>query len=166
VSLRERLENPKGKHLYGVTVSGSEIYIAGEQGTLFRSTDHAQTFTKIATPYAGTFFGVINDPKLGTFAYGLRGNAFFSHDAGKNWQKIDIGQPITITAGAVANGTVILVDESGRVLKVGEDGLKTQAFPLPMPFSFTGVTQAEDGSLVLSGIRGTTRISPENLAKK
>jgi len=167
LSLRERIDNPKGKHLYNVSLTGIEIYIAGEQGTLFRSTDQAQTFSKISTPYAGTFFGVINDAKMGTFAFGLRGNAFISHDAGKNWQKLDIGQPITITSGAAtADGHVILVDESGRVLKVSDDGLKTQALALPMPFSFTGVAQASDGSLVLSGIRGTTRVTTDILAKK
>jgi len=167
VSLRERIDNPKGKHLYNVSLTGGEIYLAGEQGTLFRSTDQAQTFSKISTPYAGTFFGVVNDAKLGTFAYGLRGNAFVSHDAGKNWQKLEIDQPITITSGAAtADGHVILVDESGRVLKVSEDGLKTQALALAQSFSFTGIAQASDGSLVLSGIRGTTRVTPDILAKK
>ena len=166
-SLRDRLDNPKGKHLYSVTLSGREIYIAGEQGTLFRSVDQGLTFTKINTPYSGTYFGVISDPKLGIFVYGLRGNAFVSHDAGHNWKKINIDLPITITAGvATSDGYVILTDESGRVLKISEDGLSVEPLTLPVPFSFTGIAQAKDGSLVLSGIRGTTRLTTEILVKK
>jgi photosystem II stability/assembly factor-like uncharacterized protein len=38
-----RLDNPEAKHLYSISALGGSVYIAGEQGALFRSADGGRT---------------------------------------------------------------------------------------------------------------------------
>lgn len=161
-SVRGNLANPKGRHLYSVQRSGEQLYIVGEQGLVFRSHDAGEHFEALSTPYRGTFFGLQAQPGGVLLAYGLRGNVWRSSDDGQNWQALTTGQPITVTAGTLdADGRVVLVDEGGRVLRQHGNGLK--ALRAPQPFAFTSVVTAADGSLVLTGVRGSTRILPEQL---
>lgn len=164
LSARDALSNPKGKHLYSIQAVGAEVFITGEQGSLYRSRDHAQHFDTLTTPYKGTFFGVVAAPGQELLAYGLRGNVFRSVDDGLSWDKLDTGQAITVTAGQRRpDGAVVLVDESGRVLWRGASGGAFKAAKLPQSFSFTSVASSADGGLVLTGIRGSTRIAPDQL---
>ena len=84
-----------------------------------------------------------------------------STDEGLNWEALSTGQAITVTAGTTRpNGQVVLVDESGRALQTvpGAHGWSLAPLRVPQAFAFTGVVSAADGSLVLTGVRGTTRI--------
>ena len=160
-SLKSRLDNPKGRHLYGIHAAGAARYIAGEQGALYRSGDGGQTFAEVKTPYVGTYFGVLGAAGGALLAYGLRGTAYRSADQGATWQKIDTGQPVTFTAGhRLADGSLLLADETGRLLHSRDGGQSFKDLPVPQPSPFTGIAQAADGSLVLSGARGMTRLAP------
>ena len=94
-------------------------------------------------------------------AYGLRGRAYMSADAGRSWQKIDTSVPAALTAGAsLLDGSVVMVNQAGQVLRSTDQGRSFSPIPVSQPSSFTGVAQSADGSLVLSGIRGITRTKP------
>lgn len=168
-SLKGRLDNPKGKHLYSVQGSGAQLYVAGEQGALYRSGDGGKSFIEVKTPYVGTYFGTLTAPGGELIVYGLRGNAFRSADQGASWHKVDLGLPVTITAATrLADGALVLVDETGRVLRSRDGGLNFAAIPVPQPSPFTGVAQAADGGLIVSGARGMTRLvaNSENSERK
>jgi len=163
-SLRGHLANPKGRHLYGIQLGvAGKLYVVGEQGSLFVSHDRGDHFDTLTTPYRGTFFGLqAQGGQL--LAYGLRGNVWRSADEGQSWEAVSTGQATTVTAGTTRpNGQVVLVDESGRALQTvpGAHGLGLTPVRVPQAFAFTGVVTAADGSLVLTGVRGTTRIPPE-----
>lgn len=161
-SLKGRINNPKGRHLYSIEAAGKSLYIAGEQGVFYRSNDDGQNFQEMPTPYTGTYFGVLSGRNGELVLFGLRGNAFRSTDDGANWQKIDTGLPVTLTAGErLASGAMVLVDETGRVLRSTDNGANFQPIPVMHRAAFTGVVQVADGSLVLSGIHGTTRIAAD-----
>lgn len=166
-SLKQHLDNPKGKHLYSIHAAGTEFFVTGEQGALYRSSDTAKTFTEVKTPYVGTYFGALAAARGELVVFGLRGNVYRSDDHGAAWHKIDTGLPVTITAGSrLSDGSLVLADETGRVLQSRDDGRSFKQVPVPHPSPFTGVAQAVDGSLVLSGARGMTRlIPPTNLAE-
>jgi hypothetical protein len=51
------------------------------------------------------------------------------------------------------------VDEAGRVLL--QNGATLQPLRVPQPTAFTGIVAAADGSLVLTGVRGITRIAAD-----
>lgn len=157
--LRHLLDDRKGRHLYAIHVAGADLYLAGEQGALYRSSDGAKSFTEIPTPYVGTWFGAVSAGDGGLVVFGLRGNAYRSADGGANWEKLDLALPVTVTAGGrLADGSLVLVDETGRVLRSADGGRRFSPLDVPQPSPFAGVVQAADGSLVLPGARGLTRL--------
>lgn len=159
-TIQTRLDNPKGKHLYAIYATASEILIAGEQGALLRSDSEGTRFTEVRTPYTGTYFGVVAPAPGQIFVYGLRGNAFWSGDGGRNWKRVDSGGHASLTAGIkLKDGGIALVDEGGRVLTSSDGGLSLKPLKVPQPFPFSGIAQASDGALLLSGARGVTRLA-------
>ena len=155
---QHRIDNPKEKHLYGIAIAGKDVYIAGEQGALFRAKDGSGPFEEEKTPYAGTFFGIQSDGKLRLNLFGLRGNAYWS-DEGRTWHKSETGAPISLTAGTrLRDGSLVLVDESGRLLHSSDGGASFRAVPMARPAPLTGIVQAADGALVVAGLRGLSRI--------
>lgn len=159
-SLMGSLNNPRGKHIYAVRRFGNRWLLAGEQGALFRSDDEAHSFEEIETPYAGTYFGVLAGNHGELLVYGLRGNAYWSGDDGTNWSQVDTGSPTTLPAGTrLADGSLVLVDETGQVLRSFDGGRSFVPVPVPMPAPFTGVAESPDGTLVASSMRGMIRIA-------
>lgn len=157
-SQRGALDNPKGKHLYSLFAEGNDLYIAGEQGLAFRSADRGNTFTALKTPYPGTFFGIRAQPGVGLYAYGLRGNLLFSPDKGMSWNKVDLGLPISVTGSAIfQDGSMLVVDESGRVLRNSPNGGDFKPLPVRQPYSFTDVAVSADGTVFFTGVRGVSR---------
>lgn len=161
-SLQRRLSNPKGKHLYHIEAAGHGVYIAGEQGALYYAHDAQAHFEEVKTPYAGTFFGVLagrGEHAKEINVFGLRGNAYWSAD-GKTWTKSETGAPNTLTAGLrLADGAIAVVDEAGRILLSRDGGANFKPLPITKPTPLTGIVQAADGSLVVAGVRGLTRIA-------
>lgn len=154
----ERIDNPKGKHLYSISALDADLLISGEQGALFVSHDGGKSFNEVKTPYAGTYFGIVAGSTGQWLAYGLRGNAYCTNDRGHSWQKLDAKAPNTLTAGIrLADGSIVLTDESGRLLKSRDCGQDLETLAVTNPSPFTGLVEASDGSLVLSGARGMTR---------
>lgn len=163
-SLVGQIPNPRGKHLYQMQIKDSDLLIAGEQGALFRSTDGGASFSEIATPYSGTFFGALDLRGDALLAFGLRGNAWRSADAGASWQRVELGQPVTVSAGhSLRDGSVLLADESGRLLRSTDGGQHFSALAVQPGTGLTGIAEAADGALIISSARGLTRVEPDAL---
>lgn len=153
------VDNPKARHLYKLQPVGGHRYLVGEQGTLLIGNGDGR-FAAAASPYNGTFFGVLEGIKGEIVLYGLRGNVFWSGDQGRNWQKVEVGLPVTLTAGLrLANGELLLANESGRLLKSRDGGRSFVAVPVPRPSAVTGIAQAADGAVILAGARGVARLA-------
>jgi len=154
-SMRSRIDNPSGLHLYSIERVGTDLFIAGEQGTLLRSSDEGKTFETLASPYEGTTFGLQSTNAGSILAFGLRGKAFESKDRGDTWQRLDTLQPVTLTSGLrLEDGSVLLADESGRVLRFQQGSTKASVLKITQPSYFTGMAQAANGSLIISSARG------------
>jgi photosystem II stability/assembly factor-like uncharacterized protein len=154
-SIRSRIDNPSGLHLYAIELVGADLFIAGEQGTLLRSSDEGQTFEPLASPYEGTTFGLQATKSGSILAFGLRGKAFESRDRGETWQRLDTLQPVTLTSGLrLDDGSVLLADESGRVLRFADGDTKAAVLQITQPGYFTGMAQAANGDLIISSARG------------
>jgi photosystem II stability/assembly factor-like uncharacterized protein len=90
--------------------------------------------------------------------YGLRGHAYRSRDLGSTWERMDLGSATALTAGTWLNdGSLVLVDETGRILRRDGETGKFAPVALPNPAPLTGVVQARSGVLILSGMRGVMR---------
>lgn len=166
-SIMGQVPNTYGMHLYDIYVQGERTYLIGEQGSLFRSKEEGFAFERIETPYEGSFFGMVASDNADLILFGLRGNVFRSIDGGNNWQNITLPQPITLTSGTLlTDGGIILVDETGQVFLSRDQGENFTNITVDHPSAFTDVIETASGDLLLSGIRGITRISVENLKAK
>jgi photosystem II stability/assembly factor-like uncharacterized protein len=159
--LPTRAANPRGLHLYGVRVVGGQWFIAGEQGLLLRSSDGGATFTALASPYKGSFFGLLASQGGALLAYGLRGSVYRSADAGSNWDKVDLGTPLSLQAGIEHGGALTLLAQSGELFTSTDDGRTFKRQPPPAgPLPAAGLAAAPDGAWVIASLRGTRRASP------
>ena len=155
VPISELTDNPNGYHLYGISASGSDLYIAGELGLLLKLNRHSGRFAAVATPYKGSFFGVLTKPGL-VLAFGMRGNAWRSGDAGKTWQKVETGIQSGLNAATVlADGRIVLASQGGNVLVSTDDARTFKPAPDITPLPIFGVASAGASRLALVGYRGT-----------
>lgn len=124
-------------------LSGSSLLIAGEAGTLLRSSDGGNNWEALASPYAGSFFGVQPLPDGGVLVFGMRGKVFRSDDQGDSWQAVETGNENSLFGGATFNGqTVVLTGQNGVVLRSDDAGR-------------TFIRQAIQGSRVQSAALGS-----------
>lgn len=156
----DRISNPNDKHLYSIQVIGSECFIAGEQGAVFYSSNRGKSFAAVNTPYEGTYFGAIAAGQRAAVVFGMRGNAYWTDNAGTNWNKSEIPTQNSITAGMrLKDGILLVTDETGQLYSSKDSGKSFHHVPISQSSPFTGVVQSGDGSLFLSGVRGVTRIA-------
>jgi photosystem II stability/assembly factor-like uncharacterized protein len=159
--LPTRAANPRGLHLYGVRVVDGQWFIAGEQGLLLRSSDGGASFTALASPYKGSFFGLLAARSGTLLAYGLRGSVYRSADAGASWDKVELGTPLTLQAGIEQRGELTLLAQSGEVFTSTDDGRSFARQPPPAgPLPAAGLAAAPDGAWVIASLRGTRRAQP------
>ncbi len=119
-------------HFYGlVHQAGSKnLYLAGEKyvanetadgeevssGLLAVSRNNGLTWSKINSPYDGSFFGVTVAPNKAVYAYGLKGNLFRSNNYGISWQKINVATNSGLHAIEFINDEWFSVGTSGTLL--------------------------------------------------
>lgn len=155
----ERIDNPKGLHLYAVDAAGQQLCIAGEQGLVLRSGDGGRTFARRATPYRGSYFAVSCAAAGEVLAAGLNGNAFWSGDGGANWSRVDTAGAGTIVAARAAGerriwmagqaGTLLSSDDGGRSFRAAEAARAPISSFVLLP----------DATIVAVGIRGAARLA-------
>jgi photosystem II stability/assembly factor-like uncharacterized protein len=160
-SWQTHVTNPKGMHWYGLRPAGNALFLVGEQGMLLRSTDHGETFKPMDSPYKGSFFGLVASKGGQVVIYGLRGNAFWSGNQGRTWKKIDTKIEVTFADGIeLSDDSLALVSQAGDVLISHNHGQDFQLLPGQAPLPIAAIGQANDGSLILAGLRGIKRIAP------
>ena len=131
---------------------GGALFIAGEQGLLLRH-DGAR-FAAVATPYAGTLFGVLGNERA-LLAHGLRGNVVRSADGGRSWQAVATKLGVGLTGSALdERGRFILASQAGHVLVSSDDGASFVPLTIARPQPAAAVASAGNGTLVLAGPRG------------
>jgi photosystem II stability/assembly factor-like uncharacterized protein len=152
-SWQNQTENDQRYHLYALTGHDGALFVAGEQGLVMRLNAESQRFERVATPYNGTFFGIDwLGPKL--VAYGLRGNAFVSDDAGQAWRKIETGIDANLV-GAVSYGdAVLLVSQKGDVLAVDFGASRASTYDQAHGAEVYGAVMTGSHRLALARLNG------------
>jgi photosystem II stability/assembly factor-like uncharacterized protein len=149
-----------GYHLNRIAGEGRRLYIAGEAGHLYRSDDGGANWSALASPYEGSFFGVLPLGGDAVLAFGLRGNLYRSDDAGGSWQHLDSGTLAMLDGGTRPGpGSAVIVGLAGVVL-VSEDGGHT--FTLRQQPDHAGIAAAAPagaGVLAAVGDYGAQRIA-------
>lgn len=154
-------------HFYEIVSAGDGVlWLIGEFGTVWRSTDLGQAWEPLDALYEGTFFGALPLAKRGAVVFGLRGNIFRSED-GAAWQKIETRTSALLHGGTtLSDGRMVLTAGAGELLLSENSGQSFFVVPLPekaaMPIS---LWQAGDGGLLVTTDRGIIRLQPPDLAK-
>jgi photosystem II stability/assembly factor-like uncharacterized protein len=113
-----------GYHLNRIVAGdGTRLYIAAEAGHLYRSEDLGGGWLALASPYEGSFFGVLPLGGDVLLAFGLRGNLFRSEDAGLSWRRLETGTVAMLNDGVrLDDRSVAIVGLSGVVLVSTDNG--------------------------------------------
>ena len=164
----DRLDNEDQYHLNGITyVKDAGLFIVGEMGSMFRSSDEGQTWEKLEGPYQGSLFGAVGTAHANTLlAYGLRGNLFRSTDFGSHWEPISLqGErgPLEFSvanASLMPDNSIVLVGNGGSVMRSTDDGETFTVTNRPDRLSLAGVAEDEKGNLILVGQGGVHVTSP------
>jgi photosystem II stability/assembly factor-like uncharacterized protein len=154
-----RIKNSDGLNYYSITRSGGDLYIAGESGMLFRSQDWGKNWQALASPYDGSFFGIIGNPRGDLItAFGLRGTIYASRDRGETWATVDSGKKTSISGGAfLSDGSFCVTSVDGAMLQGRGNGQPLTAAPDMFPGSIA-LTEIESGVLAVVGLKGATCI--------
>jgi photosystem II stability/assembly factor-like uncharacterized protein len=156
VSWFDRTDNPKFFNLHAIRPAAGSVYIVGESGLVMKLDAAANRFKALATPYNGSFFGVV-EAKSSVLAFGLRGNVYRSDDTGATWTKVDaqLASAVVASMQSPSNAT-LLADSGGRVVATDDGGRTFTKVPLPQTLPVTGLADAGDGRVALSGPRGVS----------
>jgi photosystem II stability/assembly factor-like uncharacterized protein len=147
-------------HLNRITTSGNDtLFIAGERGTLLRTTRNLETFTAAPTGYEGSFFGVLPFGPNALLAYGLRGHVYRSEGTEIAWQPIALETPsLIMTAVKLKTGTIILAGQARAFFVSKDDGRTFHAWQPGLTTAVAELLEAPDGTLLAFGEAGITRL--------
>ncbi|WP_207062926.1 YCF48-related protein [Motiliproteus sp. SC1-56] len=159
------LDNPDGYHLNAVAGVGEALYLAGEQGLLFRSLDAGRSFEWLQSPYAGSLFAVA--PVDGALLLlGMRGRAFRSADQGRTWQAVTTDTQSTLNAVLdLPGGRVLVVGQRGTLLLSEDGGRRFQAYTDPQRRAYLGAAQGRGEAWVLFGQGGVRHLRRDELVE-
>ena len=153
------IDNPKGLHVYAMRERRGELFAAGEQGIVLRSTAAADRLAALPSPYKGTLFGIALGATGTLLVFGLRGKAFASDDDGKSWRESATGVPSSISSGiGLADGRFLLATQAGDVL-LSDDGARTfkrQVVREPIPL--TSLNELAPNDILATTLRGVRRL--------
>lgn len=158
-------DNPQGLHLNAIRPVGDALYIVGEQGLLLKLGADGR-FAALSAPYQGSYFGLVGKGES-VVVFGLRGTALHSSDGGAHWQPSHTGTQTGLIDGAVlADGSVLLLSQSGQLLRSRDGGatFQAQANVPPGPASallLIGQTAGQPQAVIV-GARGARRQAVEN----
>lgn len=149
----ERVDNPELLSFYAARKIGSEIYLTGERGMVYKLNRIKNRFERLPTGYAGSLFGIVgNDRTL--IAYGLRGTVTVSADNGKHWRIAALAVPAAVVgADALADGRFVFASINGSLWLGEPDGSSFS------PFSTYGapassLVSVSSNKVLVGGLRG------------
>ena len=137
--------------------SSGRIYLAGESGALYRSSDGGESWTTLPTPYEGSWFAALAlDPDTVLVA-GLRGNLFRSEDGGESWTRIETGTVATLT-GLIRtrSGRILATGLAGEVLVSDDGGHTVSRRPLLSRQGLSTALETPASGILLLGEAGLT----------
>jgi photosystem II stability/assembly factor-like uncharacterized protein len=157
------IEEESDPHLNAMTRTGDgSLFVVGERGAAFRSTDGGSTWQRLSLPYDGSMFGVIGYEGRHVLAFGLRGNVLESTDLGDNWTAVESDSDLSLMGGAGwTGGGAALVGANGVVLTRASAGDKLLPHAHPDEAVLSSVlVLTPNGALVVAGENGVMTWTP------
>jgi photosystem II stability/assembly factor-like uncharacterized protein len=148
------------RHFNRITVGpAGTLYIAGEQGTLLRSTDRGAAWRAIPSPYDGSFYGILPLGPEVLLAHGLRGRIYRSENNGETWQLVPVAPRVLLaTAVRLRSGAIVLAGQARAFLVSRDDGRSFAPWAAPLTTPVAELVETADGRLLAFGEAGVTAL--------
>jgi len=150
-------------HLYSIAeTDDGQLWIAGENHTLYHSPDLGIHWQKIEPPFTGSFFGSLPLPDHKLMTFGLRGRISLWDTSGLLKSKKETDE--NLLAGVrLQDGRIILVGQRGRVL-IGQDdkGWLFRSMKISPEEDIGAVVEVTD-ALIFTGEFGILRIPKSDM---
>lgn len=159
------IDNPDQWHLFSITASDQNTYyMTSEVGLLFRSTDNGKSFKQLQTPNNGTLRGALATRLAHgqdhLIAFGVGGRLMVSLDSGANWQSLNSGTQVSLSAGIwLQDGSALIVGDNGIILHVSSDLFSVNKFQLDNGFPLSGIATLPQQGYVLVGLGGVQALN-------
>ncbi|NOZ09457.1 MAG: hypothetical protein GXP09_00195 [Gammaproteobacteria bacterium] len=143
-------------HFNSVTsTTDGQLYVAGEAGSLYHSSDPTQGWNKLKSPYKGSFFGILALEDNILIIFGLRGKIYRSTDQGNIWTEIQSHTEASLMGGTVLrDGRVFIVGLGGVILKSTDAGQSFALYTRPDRIGLSTILQSPRGDLLTFGEMG------------
>jgi photosystem II stability/assembly factor-like uncharacterized protein len=145
------------KHLNAIVKLGdNKLFIVGEAGTMLISNDNGKTWSRLVSPYKGSYFGAVLADDGAVIIYGLRGNVFRSTNATlTSWTPIATNTTSSFMGSAkLADGTIALTGLSGTLLVSKDAGKSFAAVKTATTKPLASLVQGGPNSLLIVGESG------------
>ncbi|MDP1653892.1 MAG: YCF48-related protein [Rhodocyclaceae bacterium] len=166
VTWAERQITEGDRHFNALTrLADGTLLLAGEAGALLRSGDGGTQWEKLASPYSGSYFGLLPLTQGSVLAFGMRGNIFRSEDRGTSWQAVVADNGNALFGGLAqhghAGGLVVLVGQNGTVLASRDDGRTFKRVATQASRALTAVVrpQGDEEAILVFGDGGVTHLA-------
>jgi photosystem II stability/assembly factor-like uncharacterized protein len=147
------------RHISRVTRVGPALLLVAESGTLARSDDEGATWTRLQSPYEGSWFGALTVDDGSVLVFGMRGNVYRTADLA-TWEQVPLGTTASLMGGAqLADGRILLVGNAGLLALSTDRGRSLELHWSPASKGFAQVVEA-DGRLIAVGESGVSVIDP------
>lgn len=143
-------------HLNAISaMPGGELFMAAEQGHLYRSVDGGYTWCELPSPYSGSWFGIAATGENDLVIFGLRGHLYRSSDRGRNWLKVDTGTEASLMdAEQLPDDTLVIVGLGGTLLTSRDNARTFSVRTRKDRKSLTSILAGKNNELILSGAAG------------
>ncbi len=156
----EHIDNLDRYHYYAMTQDEEgRLYLSGEAGLLYRSTDQGRHWERLDPGYDGSLFGLLTTADGAVLAFGLRGNILLSDDAGETWRSVPVADdPRQGLYGGLrlVDGTLVLVGAGGVVLHSTDNGRSFSSSALRGAATLSAVAGRGPDDLRIVGMEGVT----------
>ncbi|MEX3941867.1 YCF48-related protein [Paraburkholderia sp. BR10937] len=150
----EKVDDSRMLHFNAIADVGGNVWLASEQGLLFRLDREQGRFEPVSTGYNGSFFGVVGT-RAYVVAYGIGGSAFRSRDGGASWQRLSTGVQGSITSACVLDdGRLLLATQDGHLIASRDQGDTFRQVAVSQPDLYTGIAPAGRNRVALTGVGG------------
>ncbi|MGD8396912.1 MAG: YCF48-related protein, partial [Candidatus Eiseniibacteriota bacterium] len=148
-------------HIYALAASpAGHLFVAGEFGSILRSTDNGQTWKSLSSPYEGTFFGLEVLSERSLLVFGLRGHLFRTDDGGVSWRRIETATEASLLSSLrMADGSILIVGLAGAMLQSRDGGQTFHAVSGGGSAGIAAAVEIDADHLLLAGEGGIHRVA-------
>ena len=143
-------------HFYSIAQQpdSKHLFMAGELGFLAKSEDLGETWKKLPSPYAGSFFNIIIPPNGDLLVMGLRGHLFQSSNSGESWAEVNTGTISGLQEATILNNKLLIVGSDGTILESNDFGKSVELNQRSDRVHLANVIFLNESEVLLVGIKG------------